>query len=201
MEWHGGYARLRAWKTVVGREVSMYRRLGPDTAAAGEGGKRERRAMRVISPISLKNGLVPSRGAGRARTSRLSASRRVVAERSPNHFRVRAHTAQLRVVTRLPIARAGCKCSFLAPGARWQGLEARPKGKSSPQSSRRGRWAGSIELPHTWSGGTSGLAARSPTDACLLSKPTRLHRRVVCQWHAGTPTSRARSAVIGVETA
>ena len=93
----------------------MYRRLGPDTAAAGEGGKRERRAMRVISPISLKNGLVPSRGAGRARTSRLSASRRVVAERSPNHFRVRAHTAQLRVVTRLPIARAGCKCSSLAP--------------------------------------------------------------------------------------
>ena len=85
--------------------------------------------------------------------------------------------------------------------ARWQGLEARPKGKSSPQSSRRGRWAGSIELPHTWSGGTSGLAARSPTDACLLSKPTRLHRRVVCQRHAGTPTSRARSAVIGVETA
>ena len=85
--------------------------------------------------------------------------------------------------------------------ARWQGLEARPKGKSSPQSSRRGRWAGSIELPHTWSGGTSGLAAHSPTDACLLSKPTRLHRRVVCQRHAGTPTSRARSAVIGVETA
>ena len=54
MEWHGGYARLRAWETVAGREVSMYRRLGPDTAAAGEGGKRERRAMRVISPISLK---------------------------------------------------------------------------------------------------------------------------------------------------
>ena len=85
--------------------------------------------------------------------------------------------------------------------ARWQGLEARPKGKSSPQSTRGGRWAGSIELPHTWSGGTSGLAAHSPTDACLLSKPTRLHRRVVCQRHAGTPTSRARSAVIGVETA
>ena len=85
--------------------------------------------------------------------------------------------------------------------ARWQGLEARPKGKSSPQSSRRGRWAGSIELPHTWSGGTSGLAARSPTDACLLSNSTRLHRRVVRQRHAGTPTSRARSAVIGVETA
>ena len=152
-------------------------------------------------PDLAKNGLVPSRGTGRARTSRLSASRRVVAERSPNHFRVRAHTAQLRVVTRLPIARAGCKCSFLAPGARWQGLEARPKGKSSPQSSRGGRWAGSIELPHTWSGGTSGLAARSPTDACLLSNSTRLHRRVVRQRHAGTPTSRARSAVIGVETA
>ena len=95
----------------------MYRRLGPDTAAAGEGGKRERRAMRVISPISLKNGLVPSRGAGRARTSRLSASRRVVAERSPNHVSsVRAvHTAQLRVVTRLPIARAGFEWSSLAP--------------------------------------------------------------------------------------
>ena len=32
----------------------MYRRLGPDTAAAGEGGRREWWAMRVISPISLK---------------------------------------------------------------------------------------------------------------------------------------------------
>ncbi len=153
------------------------------------------------SKCLAKNGLVLSRGTGRARTSRPSASRQVVAERSPNNGSWCARTAQLRVITRLPIARAGCKCSFLAPGARWQGLEARPKGKSSPQSSRRGRWAGSIELPHTWSGGTSGLAARSPTDACLLSKPTRLHRRVVCQRHAGTPTSRARSAVIGVETA
>ena len=42
----------------------MYRRLGPDTAAAGEGGKRERRAMRVISPISLKMEWAPHGGPG-----------------------------------------------------------------------------------------------------------------------------------------
>ena len=173
----------------------------PSMAAAGRVGWREGRVVRKIPQISLKMAVSFSGEAGE-HAPRVRAR---VDEWSPRDrrttFRVRAHTAQLRVVTRLPIARAGCKCSFLAPGARWQGLEARPKGKSSPQSSRGGRWAGSIELPHTWSGGTSGLAARSPTDACLFSKPTRLHRRVVCQRHAGTPTSRARSAVIGVETA
>jgi len=42
----------------------MYRRLGPDTAAAGEGGRREWWAMRVISPISLKKAVSPPGGAG-----------------------------------------------------------------------------------------------------------------------------------------
>merc|ERR1719217_2026950 len=41
----------------------------------------------------------------------MSGSREIAEQR----FVVRAHTAQLRVVTRLPIARAGCKCSSLAP--------------------------------------------------------------------------------------
>ena len=93
----------------------MYRRLGPDTAAAGEGGRREWWAMRVISPISLKKAVSPPGGAGE-HAPRVRAR---VDEWSPRDrrttFRVRAHTAQLRVVTRLPIARAGCKCSSLAP--------------------------------------------------------------------------------------
>ena len=42
----------------------MHRRLGPDTAAAGEGGRGEWWAMRVISPISLKRALSPPGGAG-----------------------------------------------------------------------------------------------------------------------------------------
>jgi len=67
------------------------------------------------SKCLAKNGLVLSRGTGRARTSRPSASRQVVAERSPNNGSWCARTAQLRVITRLPIARAGYECSSLAP--------------------------------------------------------------------------------------
>ena len=46
-------ARVRG-RQVARREISMSRRLGPETAAAGEGGRREWPAMRVISPISRK---------------------------------------------------------------------------------------------------------------------------------------------------
>ena len=66
-------------------------------------------------PDLAKKGPVPSRGGRRARTSRPSASRGAGAEISPNNGSWCARTAQLRVVTRLPIARAGSEWSSLAP--------------------------------------------------------------------------------------
>ena len=70
----------------------MYRRLGPDTAAAGEGGRRERWAMRVISPISLKVAVSPP-GGGEASAhlaserESMSGSREIAEQR----FVVRTH--------------------------------------------------------------------------------------------------------------
>ena len=93
----------------------MYRRLGPDTAAAGEGGRGEWWAMRMIPNVSLKMAWSSPGGPGehvprvRARVDKWSPRDRRTT------FRVRAHTAQLRVITRLPIARAGYECSSLAP--------------------------------------------------------------------------------------
>ena len=67
----------------------MYRRLGPDTAAAGEGGRREWWAMRVISPISLKKAVSPPGGAGEHASERESRSgSREIAEQ---RFVVRTH--------------------------------------------------------------------------------------------------------------
>ena len=84
-------------------------------AAAGWVGWREGRVVRMIPQISLKRAVSFPGEAGehaprvRARVDDWSPRARRTT------FRVRAHTAQLRVVTRLPIARAGCKCSSLAP--------------------------------------------------------------------------------------
>ena len=87
----------------------------PSMAAAGRVGWREGRVVRMIPQISLKMAVSFSGEAGE-HAPRVRAR---VDEWSPRDrrttFRVRAHTAQLRVVTRLPIARAGCKCSSLAP--------------------------------------------------------------------------------------
>ena len=87
----------------------------PSMAAAGRVGWREGRVVRMIPQISLKRA-VSFPGEAGEHAPRVRAR---VDEWSPRDrrttFRVRAHTAQLRVVTRLPIARAGCKCSSLAP--------------------------------------------------------------------------------------
>ena len=87
----------------------------PSMAAAGRVGWREGRVVRMIPQISLKMA-VSFPGEAGEHAPRVRAR---VDEWSPRDrrttFRVRAHTAQLRVVTRLPIARAGCKCSSLAP--------------------------------------------------------------------------------------
>ena len=87
----------------------------PSMAAAGRVGWREGRVVRMIPQISLEMA-VSFPGEAGEHAPRVRAR---VDEWSPRDrrttFRVRAHTAQLRVVTRLPIARAGCKCSSLAP--------------------------------------------------------------------------------------
>jgi hypothetical protein len=87
----------------------------PSMAAAGRVGWREDRVVRIIPQISLEMA-VSFPGEAGEHAPRVRAR---VDEWSPRDrrttFRVRAHTAQLRVVTRLPIARAGCKCSSLAP--------------------------------------------------------------------------------------
>ena len=87
----------------------------PSMAAAGRVGWREGRVVRMIPQISLKRA-VSFPGEAGEHAPRVRAR---VDDWSPRDrrttFQVRAHTAQLRVVTRLPIARAGCKCSSLAP--------------------------------------------------------------------------------------
>ena len=87
----------------------------PSMAAAGRVGWREGRVVRMIPQISLEMA-VSFPGEVGEHTPRVRAR---VDEWSPRDrrttFRVRAHTAQLRVVTRLPIARAGSEWSSLAP--------------------------------------------------------------------------------------
>ena len=92
------------------------------------------------SKCLAKNGLVLSRGTGRARTSRLSASRRVVAERSPNHVSsARAHRRRaLRGEYCRPAALrrpGGSTRSNFASRAR---VEA-PAARARPAASRRRR--------------------------------------------------------------
>ena len=87
----------------------------PSMAAAGRVGWREGRVVRMIPQISLEMA-VSFPGEAGEHAPRVRAR---VDEWSPRDrrttFRVRAHTAQLRVVTRLPIARAGSEWSSLAP--------------------------------------------------------------------------------------
>ena len=89
----------------------------PSMAAAGRVGWREGRVERMIPQISLKMAVSLPGEAGE-HTPRVRAR---VDEWSPRDrrttFRVRAHTARLRGVTRLPIARAGSEWSSLAPVA------------------------------------------------------------------------------------
>ena len=69
----------------------MYRRLGPDTAAAGEGGRREWWAMRVISPISLKKAVSPPGGQASTHLASERESRGGSRDIAEQRFVVRTH--------------------------------------------------------------------------------------------------------------
>jgi len=108
--WHGGgiTSCREEHASRVGRAAKMSTGTGTGTAASkGEGS--EEWLLRAIPYLSAQWLGLPG-----VQASTHLASERESTSGSRDHCSWCAHVAQLRVVTRLPIARAGCKWSPLA---------------------------------------------------------------------------------------